>query len=133
MAADNPKYNYVNYYGSTNTEDKHHYLLHRYIMNNPINQVVDHKDGNTLNNRKYNLRICSRSDNCKNNKLSKRNSSGAKGVYWEKRLEKWMAAIVSNRKFKNLGYYDDFEEAVKARKNAEEQYFGEFIREEQYL
>ena len=56
-----------------------HYL-HRDIMN--TSDVVDHKDGNTLNCRKYNLRCCTQSQNAKNMRISTTNTSGVKGVCW---------------------------------------------------
>lgn len=103
-------------------------LLYRYIMNAPKEMQVDHRDGNELNNRKSNLRICTQADNNKNLKIRKNNTSGHKGVCWDKKNSKWMAYIKINTKFKNLGYYTDINEAIKIRKKAEITYFGEYNR-----
>tara|TARA_R110000764_G_scaffold28636_7_gene67423 strand:- start:1849 stop:2334 length:486 start_codon:yes stop_codon:yes gene_type:complete len=102
-------------------------LLHRVIMEAPDGMDVDHIDGNTLNNRKSNLRVCSHHENLMNRKKHKNNKSGVKGVSWYKNLNKWHAQIQCDKKI-HLGYYDDFDEAVKVRKEAEEKYFGEFNR-----
>jgi hypothetical protein len=54
------------------------------------------------------------------------NTSGATGVIWNKRLNKWQSRITVDKKDIYLGSYNNFEDAVKARKEAEEKYFGEF-------
>ena len=94
-------------------------LLYRYIMNAPKEMNVDHRDGNPFNNRKSNLRICTQADNNKNLKIRKNNTSGHKGVCWVTKHSKWMAYIKINTKFKNLGLYNDINEAIKAREKAE--------------
>lgn len=55
--------------------------------------------------------------------LSKNNTSGFKGVYWNKEKGKWVAQITFRRKNYNLGRYDNIEDAVAARKAAEERFF----------
>jgi len=87
---------------------------------------VDHKDGNTINNRKYNLRITNRLGNMRNRKLHENNKSGKAGVI--EYGNRWMAYIKLNGIQKNLGYYDYFSDAVIARENAENEYYGEFLR-----
>ena len=57
------------------------------------------------------------------------NTSGITGVYWHKPLNKWVAKICINQKDIHLGYHDKFEDAVLARKQGEEKYFGEFSYE----
>ena len=103
-------------------------LLHRYIMNYTGELNVDHRDGKTFNNRKYNLRICSRMENAKNRKMNRNNSSGVKGVSWNKVHEDWVANICVNGKKTTLGNFQYFDEAVEARKLAEEKYHKEFNR-----
>lgn len=104
--------------------------IHRIILNlTDENLVVDHIDGNPLNNRKCNLRICTQLENAKNVKISSKNKSGAKGIVWNKQNNNWRAIIFTNGKQINLGSYADFNEAVRARKEAEEKYFGEFVRD----
>lgn len=61
-------------------------------------------------------------------KKSSRNTSGHKGVSWEKRSGKWHAYIGIKGKNKHLGYFDDLEDAVKARKEAEEKYHKPYIK-----
>lgn len=103
-------------------------LIHRIIMNCPDDKVVDHKNGSMTihDNRKFNLRIGTSTDNNMNRKLTKLNTSGAVGVSWFRLKNQWRAHITVNKKFIHLGYFDNFEDAVKARKEAEKKYFGEF-------
>lgn len=110
------------------------YQLHRYIMGlgfyNPKEDIiVDHINGDTLDNRKENLRIIHRRHNAKNTVIYSNNTSGYKGVSWHKHRQKWQANINVNKKNIYLGIYDKLEEAVEARKKAEIKYFGEFSRD----
>lgn len=66
----------------------------------------------------------------KSDKLSTANTSGVKGVYRDNRSGKWRARLKFKGKLMNFGSYDKFEDAVRARKEAEELYFGEFLDEE---
>lgn len=103
--------------------------MHRLVMClNDIELCVDHIHGNQTknDNRKSNLRIATRSQNQMNACLSTNNTSGITGVYWYKPSKKWLAIIMVNRQRIHLGYFEKFEDAVKARKEAEEKYFGEF-------
>ena len=81
--------------------------LHRFIMNAPIGMEVDHINGNPLDNRKENLRICMRSQNSRNVRMHKDNKTGWKGVYCDKRkiINKWSSRILVNGKSISLGYY----------------------------
>ncbi|WP_252233758.1 HNH endonuclease [Clostridium sp. ZS1] len=79
--------------------------MHRFIMNPPSNKLIDHINGNKLDNRKCNLRIVNKSQNAMNSKKPKNNTSGVKGVYWDKRSKKWEASIQVNMKKKSLGYF----------------------------
>jgi hypothetical protein len=94
------------------------------------NCVIDHINGNTMDCRKMNLRSCTHGENLRNRKVKENNKSGVTGVFWNNYIPtpKWMAYIKLNYKFINLGYYDDKEDAIKARKEAEQKYFGEFVR-----
>lgn len=106
-------------------------LLCRIIMNAQKGQVVDHKDGKTLDNRKSNLRICTQLDNGKNVTLRRNNKSGHKGVCWYKHhnYNKWKAYIMVDGNFMNLGYFDDLNEAIRVREEAELKYYGEYSRD----
>jgi len=102
--------------------------LHRYLMQLPEGVLGDHKDGNRLDNRRKNIRPCTPLENSRNRGKSINNKSGVPGVQWVRQRNKWVAIIGLNRSTKHLGYFDSFEDAVRARKEAERQYFGEFAR-----
>jgi hypothetical protein len=101
--------------------------LHRFIMNvtDPAIQV-DHEDHDGLNCQKYNLRVSTPQQNASNALLTRANTSGFKGVSWNKDREKWRAYIhVNNGRF-HLGYFTDPFEAACAYDMAAVQHFGEF-------
>jgi len=102
--------------------------LHRLIMNAPEGMEVDHKNSDILDNRKCNLRICSRSENLCNKKLSKYNTSGYRGVTWDKSKRKWQATITKNNKQYHLGRFNTPEEAHAAYCEAAKRLHGEFAR-----
>jgi len=66
-------------------------------------------------------------ENVRKSELSLNNTSGHVGVCWYKNTGQWLSYIMVNRKIKNLGYFDDINEAIKVREEAEITYFGEFI------
>jgi len=101
-------------------------LMHRLIMNCPKDMEVDHIYHVNHDNRKSELRIVTRSQNQMNRKIFKNNTSGVKGVNWEKFANKWRAQIKIKYNKIHLGLFDNFEDAVKARKEAEVKYFGEY-------
>lgn len=104
-------------------------LLHRFIMNvdNNDNLVIDHiNTHHPEDNRKANLRIVTNSENQMNRKIGKNNTSGIKGVSWSNKSKLWRARIVINYQEINLGYFKKFDDAVNARKEAEEKYFGKY-------
>lgn len=101
--------------------------LHRLIMDcNDKNFIVDHINHNTSDNRKSNLRIVTKQQNAMNQSLRTNNISGVTGIHFVKEQQKWWARIKHNNKTINLGLYEDFSDAVKARKEAEDKYFGEY-------
>lgn len=81
--------------------------------------VIDHIDGDKLNNRIENLRSVSQFENMRNTKLPSDNTSGAIGVFFDARTNRWQAQISENGKTKFLGRCADFGEAVALRKHAE--------------
>lgn len=89
---------------------------------------VDHIDGNPSNNAITNLRVCSHAENQRNMKKHKDNTSGFKGVYWNKQCEKWMAKVVVDGKQKYLGLYADKIAAAKAYDAAAANIHGEFAK-----
>ena len=84
-----------------------HILMHRQILNAPEGYDVDHGNHNTLDNRRSNIHIATRSENCHNRK-------NIKGCVWHKRKKKWMAATKIGGKSIFLGYYDNMADAQKA-------------------
>ncbi|MEC0211857.1 HNH endonuclease [Paenibacillus ehimensis] len=79
--------------------------LHRFLMNpSSSDEYVDHINGNQLDNRKCNLRICTNSQNQQNRKGPQSNSkSGVRGVYWHKGKRKWRAQLQLNKKKRLFG------------------------------
>lgn len=100
--------------------------LNREILKFPIG-VVDHKDTNIFNNQKYNLRICTQSENSRNqSKPIGKYASKYKGVSFNKKLKKWVAYIRVNRRLINLGLFsNEIEAAIEYNKFAII-YFKEF-------
>ena len=110
------------------TENGKTIRLHRELFNSEDidGKVVDHINGNPLDNRRQNLRVCTVAENNRNNKGRSQSTSGVTGVAW--RNNKWRARIKINHKDIHLGVFDNKEDAIKARKEAEVKYFGEFRR-----
>ena len=83
--------------------------LHRIILNAKPGQLVDHINGNKLDNRKSNLRFLNKAGNGLNAKIRTNNTSGIKGVAWNKSAKKWIVQIgnTKNGSYKYLGCFDD--------------------------
>lgn len=96
--------------------------MHRDIMNPPNGMDCDHRDHDGLNNQKYNLRVCTRSQNMQNSK----GSLAVKGAYWNRRKQYWQSAIRYNGTSIHLGCFKTQEEAAEAYRKAAVRYFGEF-------
>ena len=100
--------------------------MHRLLLNAPPHLLVDHRDGNGLNNRKANLRLCTNKENARNARPSKGGSSRYKGVSWHKAKKKYDARIEVDGKRYSLGcFHDEIEAAVVYDIKAME-LFGEF-------
>jgi len=102
-------------------------LMHRQITNAPADKVVDHIDGNGSNNRRANLRLCTKAQNLYNSK-PRASRSQYKGVRYDKRTQKWIAEITYLGKKHYLGSFDDEIEAAKAYDRQARKFFGEFAR-----
>lgn len=101
--------------------------LHRLIMDvSDKNIKVDHINHKGYDNRKNNLRKTTNQQNCMNHLIHSNNTSGESGISYRKDLNKWRARIWYKGMCYNLGSFLNFEDAVKARKEAEIKYFGEY-------
>lgn len=101
-------------------------FLHRIIMNTPKNMVTDHKNGDTLDNRKHNLRISTRSQNSMNTRKKRNSKHSFKGV-WRSSIGYWFCRIY----VKNKHHYLSAKSEVEAAKKYDElarKYFGEFAK-----
>lgn len=114
-----------NEYASRNEQGKTVYM-HRIILNlKDGGEYCDHINNNGLDNRKANLRISDNHLNQFNRKeLNKNNTSGIKGVYWNKKNKKWVAQIMIYRKCVVLGLFITKEEAKKVRTKFEKKYLS---------
>lgn len=100
--------------------------MHRFIMNAPKGTYVDHINGNKLDNRKSNLRLCTQSQNMANSGKKITNTSGFKGVSYDKKAKKWGVYLTFNYKHIFGGYYDDIQKAADKYVELSERYFSTF-------
>ena len=107
---------------------KKYFFMHREILNPKNDQQVDHINHDTLDNRKINLRACSKTQNLMNQKKSANKSSKFKGVVWHKQKGKWYARIVVNKKSISLGLFQTQEQAAIAYNEAAKTHFKEFAK-----
>lgn len=102
-------------------------MMHNLVMNNNDNTIIiDHINHRVNDNRKEKLRVTVNGQNNMNHSLYKNNTSGCAGVTWKEKNQKWEVRISVNKKRYYLGLYDNINEAIKVRKEAEEKYFGEY-------
>ncbi len=102
--------------------------MHREIMGVTTSPTIDHRDGDGLNNRRKNLRAATASENQRNQRLSSANTSGFKGVSWDRSKSRWRANIKVNGKLRFLGSFRDIESAVVAYASASAAMHKEFGR-----
>lgn len=101
--------------------------MHSYLMPVAAPLITDHIDGDQLDNRESNLRAVTKAQNAMNSKIFSHNKSGHKGVCRHKN-GRWRAFIMVNQRQIHLGHFKKMEDAIAARKQGEEKYFGEFAR-----
>lgn len=102
--------------------------MHRAILNPDKGKMVDHINGNTLDNRKSNLRLASHSENMRNRKLQKNNSTGYKGVWLNKKTGLFVASIKDNGMSRTIKRCKTAIEAAQAYNDRAREIYGEFAR-----
>lgn len=103
-------------------------LAYLYMKGKFPDNIVDHIDGNTTNDRWINLRPATMSENQYNKIIPSHNKSGTKGVFWDKRSQRWIARIRKENKTVYSESFRNKEDAIEARKQAEVFYHGEYRR-----
>lgn len=102
-------------------------VLHRWLLDAPTGVLVDHANGDRLDNRRDNLRFASaRQNTAHRTKPNKNNSSGHRGVSWDRFRGRWLAKVMVDRKNVHVGRFERREDAVEAVRCARERHFGEF-------
>lgn len=113
------------YASRTSHKKPRNVFMHRLITPPPPGMDVDHINGDKLDNRRTNLRVCTRAQNSWNQKLRKDNTSGYKGVQWSKADNRWKAQITCHYRPHHLGYFLQLRDAVIAYNTAATKLFGE--------
>jgi hypothetical protein len=109
------------------------YKAHQLIFmmfNGFFPKMIDHIDGNPKNNKIENLRETTAVQNLYNSKIRNDNSSGTKGICWNKKQKKWRVYINVNKKRREIGSFKDLEIAELVAIEARNKYHGEFSRNE---
>jgi len=120
---------YISGYKHKSGRNAYRPFLHRLIMDCPDGFCVDHINGNALDNRKQNLRICTQQQNSFNsNKQNIKTSSVYKGVTFDKARNKYQAQIKINYKHKIIGRYETEDQAAIAYNIAALENFGEYAK-----
>lgn len=118
---------YINKAGYAANDSLPRKTMHRLVMAFP-KENVDHVNGNKLDNRLTNLRLCNQSQNSANSRRKSTNKSGFKGVSWNKKYSKWEAYLTKNYKHIFLGYFNTKVEAAKAYNLTAKKEFGKFAK-----
>ena len=114
--------------GIRNNPKKISQLMHRFILGKCGDLQIDHIDGNGLNNTKKNIRFVTRAQNQANSMKHVKGTSIYKGVFFDKKRNKWRAAIAKESKFKFIGYYKSEAEAALAYNKKATEVFGEYAK-----
>ena len=121
----NAGYFYAACHGGNCHSSKIHVFMHRYLMGEPTGMKVDHRNGDSMDCRRENLRICTQSQNVRNRRKV-RGSSKYKGVHFQATRNKWAVQISENGKSQHVGLFSDEREAAKAYDRRAKDAFGEF-------
>lgn len=115
-----------NFYAQTRINTKTVYM-HRFILSAPKGTMLDHRNGNSLDNRKENLRFCTKSENSLNSKHRVRRYSAYRGVTFDRNRGKWTAQLrVNGVKVLSKRFATELE-AAQAYKDAVAQHCSEFV------
>lgn len=109
-------------------ENRRERPLHKLMIHVDSSYDIDHINGDKLDCRRSNLRVCSHQHNCFNQRKRTNNTSGYTGVSYAKNIGKYESYIHRDGHKHNLGYYDTAEEAALVRDEAAVRYFGEYCR-----
>lgn len=101
-------------------------FMHRVILGSDEGTIVDHINGDPLDNRRCNLRVCTTAQNSYNRKVRKDSKTGVKGI--TRHGNKWRAKISINKKRTIIGDFKNIDEASKAYNDAALKYYGDFAR-----
>ncbi len=102
--------------------------MHRMVLNCGPGQLCDHINGNRLDNRLENIRLCSPAENARNRKIQSNNKSGFKGIYWESAEKVFRAEICHGNKKYRLGRFKRRVDAARAYNEAAKRFHGEFAK-----
>jgi hypothetical protein len=116
------------FYAARRDENGKYVCMHRFILKLIGKPQADHKNGNTLDNRKENLRPCTAQQNRFNQRRKSNNTSGFKGVSKSHKLQKWWSYIRIDGRTLHLGYYTSKPKAARVYDAAARKHFGEFAR-----
>ncbi|MCK9461456.1 MAG: HNH endonuclease [Proteobacteria bacterium] len=121
------KWSFSGRYAQRVSRGKHIYM-HRLILDFPSGVDIDHINCDKLDNRKSNLRVCTRSQNNANLPKPSHNTSGYKGVSWDKRACKWVARLNKDGKLRFSKHFDNKLDAAKAYNEKITEMFGSFAK-----
>lgn len=111
---------------NTQRPNRRIFYLHRAILEAKKGEYCDHINGDKLDNRRENLRLCTNAQNVQNRRLGKNNTSGFKGVFWDKVASNWYVQITANRKVFCVGRTETKEEAALLYNKKALEFHGEF-------
>jgi hypothetical protein len=107
--------------------------MHREILRAPDDLLVDHINGDKLDNRRSNIRLATKSQNECNKGPSSLNGSGYRGVSWSKQKRKWHVRVYLDAKCQHVGFFSNIEEAALAYNEATKKIHGSFSRENELV
>lgn len=102
--------------------------MHRFILGRPAGMEVDHVDRNGLNNTRNNLRLATHAENMRNRCIARNNTSGFKGVHWNRKDSRRVAQMKFNGQYIYLSYYCNAIDAARAYDSKASELYGEFAR-----